>query len=368
MPLIAFIAVLTGFALALSSLDPALLRPSVASLAALIALAATLAPQARRSLGSLAARHQLGLAAIAAVIAIFAVRSLLKASAPLDLVAPAYALAAFIGIALAGLAAAVAAHAYGRGSLSVALLLTSIPVAFTALLANGVMLGGPLGRIAPALDAPALVVGFGLVVILAVHVVADELRRRPSPGKPSLAPLARRLFAPVASIVTSLAMLVIARASEELGAAAAGSLVLLGGLWPRARRSRAVMPVLAVVSIATASLAVWSAALVGGARAADAAPAAETGFSIWLAQAGVLGAGASALVVVAVALVLITSNDRGRRPSRGAALLAGAGVYGAIASWYGPGLTAAPAGLLFAVITGLAASYLDAETRTSDPA
>lgn len=362
MALIAFAATITGLALAMSSLDGALVRPLVGALGALMVLAAAIAPQSRRALGALAARHWPGV--LAAALAVAVVAGQLGAGAPELTLSIAGPIAAFIGIALAAPAAAAIAYAYGRGRLTIALLLMAIPVAFAAVLTSNLSLDGPLGRLAPSLDAPGLLSGFGLMVILAIHAAADELRRRPSAGEPSLPPLARRLFAPVAGLVTSLAMLLIAGAPEELGAAAAGSLVFAGALWPRARRSRvggAVAPALAIVSVGVGALALLSAALADGARAADFTNGTDTGVTLWMAQAGAAGAAASALIVAALGAVLVVSKDRGRRPSRGAPLLIGAAAYAALASWYAPGLIAPPAAFFFAVITGLAASYLDAD-------
>lgn len=369
MPLIILTVALTGLVLALSSLDAALLRAVAAAAGAAMMLGAALAPAARRALADIAGQHWLAGLAFAAFLALLA-RQGGFFSGP-DALARGHELAAVLGVSLAAPAAAAVAKAYGRSLLTAALLGASIPVAFAALLTHGMALEGPLGRAAPRLDAPGLLAGFALTIVLAAHLAADELRRRPSAGEPALAPLARRLFAPTAGIVTSLAMLLLAGAAETLGAAAAGALVFAGALWPRARRSRvggAIVPALAMVSVGTGALALLSAALADGARASPLAPGFRTGLDVLLVQAGGLaGALLSVAPLAAILLVLVVSKDRGRRPSRGAPLLIASASCAALVSLYAPGLAAPPAALLFAVITGLAASYLDSAERKSDP-
>ena len=200
------------------------------------------------------------------------------------------------------------------------------------------------------------------LALLSLHAAADELRRRPAPGEASLPPLARRLFAPLAALMTSFAMLTLAGAAAALGATAVGALVFAGVLWVRARKSRvgaALVPALMFVSVGAAALAVLSASLGLGDRTAIAARAEDTGAVLWLGHAGYLGAGLLAALFAALLIVLSISKDRGRAPSRGAPLLSAFVVYGALLSWFAPGFTAPAAAFLLAVLIGLSLSYVD---------
>lgn len=370
MPLIILTAVLAGLVLATSSLEPSLQRPLAAGAGALLMLAASLAREARRTLADLLVQHWLaGLAFLLWLVGLALQFSFDDARA--DALARLHEIAAILGFALAGAATAAIAKAYGRSLLAVGLLLAAIPVAFVVLLTYGMRLEGALGRITPDLNAPGLLASFGLLVILAAHQASEELRRRPSAADEKPAPLMRRLFAPVACFVTSLAMMALAGAAETLGAVAAGALVFAGALWPRARRSRvggAVIPALAAMSIVIGVLGLMSAALVDHARAAAAYGADDiTGIADFVTRFGIGGAILAAAPVAAIVLVLSVSKDHGRRPSRGAPLIIAASAYTLLASFYAPGIATAPAAFLFAIITGLAASYLDSARKT-DPA
>ncbi|MGE3142995.1 MAG: hypothetical protein AB7L65_06710 [Hyphomonadaceae bacterium] len=368
MILIILTALLAFAAFAAAGLEAAIAGPLAAAMGAALALAVLAAPRARNLMWRLMARQALALTTFAAALAALLWHEGIfhAASRPEALRAG----VTLIGLALAAPAAAGVAAAYGRASLAMALLIGAIALAFLALFANEHDLAGPLGRLAPALDSPALAAGFGLVSLLALHVTADELRRRPAPGHAALPPLAQRLFAPVAALMTSFAMLALAGATAALTAAAVAGLVFTVALWTRARRSRvgtALLPALLFVSIGAAALAVVSASIAANQRPLVAEPD-SIGAAAWLTQAGLFGAGLAALGYCTLVITLAMSKDRNRTPSRGAPLLGAAGVFAATVSTFATGMAAPAAGLLLAVLTGLAASYVDlSSARSQNP-
>jgi len=369
MPLIVLLSCTAILSLALASVEPGVLRPLIALAGCVLVLTAVAAPRARASLQMLVRRYWIAALAFVGLVLVLLLRSGLFVGAA-GAGEAAQAASALVGIALAAPAAAAIAHAYSRNLCAVWILALSAPLAFAALLAYQLAPGGALGRIPAALTEPGLVAGFGLIALLALHVAADELRRRPAPGEPSLPPLARRLFAPIAALMTSFAMMTLAGAPAALGATGVAALIFAAVLWTRARRSRvgaAIVPALAFVSVGAGGLAVLSATLAGTDAAVETAETA-TGAARWFAQGGLTGAALLAFVFAALMVTLVSAKDRGRRPSRGAPFLAGLMAYAIGVSWFDAGLAAPPAALLFAVLTGFAASYLDQEKRTPDPA
>lgn len=365
MPLIALVVAFLAVALAMASIDPFVTQPILAAGGAALTLAALTARRARSVLLELAHQHWTAMAGFFALAMVIAWRAGLFAGSD---GAPGV-LAATFGIGLAALATAAISHAYGRNAVAVSLLVTAIPLAFAALLTHGLDLNGPLGRVAPAIDAPGLIAGFGVLALIALHVAADELRRRPSPGEPALPPLARRLFAPIATLMTSFAILTLAGAPAALAAAGGGALVFAAALWPRAKKSRvgaAIIPGLAFVSVGAAALAVVSAAISGGGPML--APRSEPGALHWFAENGIVSAILLAATLGALAFQLFMTKDRRRTPSRGAPLLLAGAAFALGASLFETGFLTPSAGAAFAVLVGLAASYYDQSSKAAPAA
>ncbi len=365
MGLITLTALLAAWALAMSGLDAVVLRPIIALGAGLYVLAVLIAPGARKNLVRLVSQHWL------AVLALIALASVLAARLPAQGVwPPGNALngyAAFIGIALVAFGAGAVSMAYGRNQLATALLIASVPLALLTLAAHRADLDAAFGRLASSLSEPALAAGWGLYVVLAIHVAADELRRRRSPSEPELRPLMRRLFAPIAAMLTGFAMMAMSSGAVFLAATAASGLCYAAALWPRMRRARigaALFPALGLLCLFAAGLAGVSAAFATGVGeetpSIDIQSAAQA-----LVTADPALAALTAAPLLALFITLTFSNDRGRAPSRGGPLLLGVSAYALITAVLAPAAISASVGVLFAAITGLSASYFDLGKRKS---
>lgn len=353
MPLILLAALFSGIALTLASVDATLLRPLLSMAGAALLLAALAAPRARRAAFDVLTRFWPAWTALAALAACMAIGVGGARADPRDI-------GALFGFAFAAAGTAAIAQSYGRMSLAVGLLALVAPIALFSLIA-GDQAHGPLGAGAPALDGPGFIASLGLLAVLAVHVAAEEVRQRARPGA-TLPPLGRRLLAPAACLAASFLALAFARAPVALGATAAAAAVYGAGFWFRARRSRPgaiLAPAGASFAFALAALIVVLTGIFGDASAAPHVAVASMPRD-WR------GAALIAVALAGLGAVLAVSDDRGRKPSRGAALLAASTVYAAIVSWFAPGLAHPSAAFLFAGLIGLSASYHDVAQRTSD--
>ncbi len=343
-----------------ASLSSDLAAPLTAILAASVALAALTAKNVRARLTALAERHgPAGIAAIAALILYAWSLGAFSAGNEGALRAATLILALF---AAAPAFAAIAATA-GRAAAATGLMLSAIPLALAALITLQADLATPFGRLVPALDAPGLTIALGLLSLLALHAGCDELRRRPAPGEKALAPVAQRLFAPIATLCASVSLLVLAPAPAILAALAAGALAFTLALWPRARRSRvgvAVLPIALFVSAgAGAAAAASSTMLSGEALSALSFQFDGAAFAAWRAEGGPIRVGVFALLIAILASTLAFAKDRGRTPSRGAALLAGMAMFVLVCAALSQDVAAPGAAFVFALMAGLAASYVD---------
>jgi hypothetical protein len=223
------------------------------------------------------------------------------------------------------------------------------------------------------------------------------LRRRPSASGRSLSPLARRMFLPMAGLMTAFAMLLLAQSSSALAGAAVGGVLFAGALALRARRSRvglALVPAVAAISVMAAGLAALAAGAGGGlgwigAGSSDGGIAAADALARWserpllghglnsmddlagaptalrwLAETGYVGAALTLGVIGALLAGLALMHDRGRPFSRGFMLAAGLVGFTLTDTFLSPAFDQPAASFTLAVMLGLAISYLDFESTS----
>lgn len=395
--LIALIAAAAASALIAAGLDPALARPGLAAVAALAALAGLLTAPGRVALLALQKLHAPALL-IFALLVLALVLSTLGLPAEAASQARHGALHLFTLALLAGGVGAIAG-AYGRTRTVSALIMAAVLAAFVILAAGGLETLTPFGRLPAGVQAPAVAASFGLVAVLSIFAAADELRRRPSAGARALAPLARRLFAPMAGLTTAFAMLLLAGSSSALAGAAVGGVAFAAALALRARRSRvgmALVPAVAGLSALAAALAALAAGAGGGLGWIGAGPQTAQALSPvtdalarwgerpllghglgaldhlaasptalrWLAETGYLGAGLAIGAAAALGVGLAVRNDRGRPLSRGFMLFAGLGGFSLTEMLLSPAFNQPTPGFELAIMVGIALSYLDFESTS----
>ena len=381
-------------ALLFAGLRPELSGPATSLLAALVTAAALTQSATREALFALLRRHKWSLTALALVLAAMATTAF---GADADYAWRTRQAMVHIALfALAGLALGAIAAVRGRSFTTIALVLAGIGAGLLIAAGDGRGLTA-FGVIPPSLENPAICASFGMLTLISCFAAADELRRRPAAGGKPLPSLARRLLAPLAGLLTSFVMLIMTGQPLALGATAFGLLAFAGALALRARRSRvglALVPAAAFVSIAAAALAAlaagggdwdWSAQapeaitqvetavsalsaahehpLFG--RGLGAADARLPGFAQWLGEFGALGVALGLAFVAALMIALAISKDRGRAISRGFILMSGVAAFALPLVLFGSAF-AAPAPLfMLALLLGLAASFLDLETRSA---
>ncbi|MBI1252319.1 MAG: hypothetical protein GC189_12710 [Alphaproteobacteria bacterium] len=378
MPVIVLIAVAAVAATALSGLDRALAAPAAMMFAAVIVAASLASRRSRVSFNrgmGLFFPAAAGVLVLSAAAALGGAQALNGASA--GVAGAIRSGAPFLMAGLAGFAVYSAAYSLGRTELAVGFMLA--PPAAAAVM-FGLGGGDPIGaRHAGALGACALI---------ALFTVSDEVRRRPALGAPPPPPLTRRLFAPMACLITTFALLVWEGALAALIGLGAGILAFLAGHAIRARRSRlggAILPIVLGAAIGAALLGGGAAAFGGGLRrvlesapmltpalesvsaelqrlplvGAGAADAGAPTAAAALRRLGLIGVGAAAFVCISLVMTLSAMKDGGRRPSRGMALALGVSVFALTASVLGDDFSAPNAGLMVAAALGLAASFRD---------
>lgn len=393
MGLIVLIAAAAAGAFLLAGIEPTLAWPIVSATSALLMLAALAARGSRATLVALTPLHAPALLLFAVLLgALGYCASMLPEqfawrgrSAVLNL----------FSLALAAGATAAIAGAYGRTKAVTALLIAAIGAALVILAGSTFDAASALGRLPPELNSQALGGAYGLVAMLSVFAASDELRRRPGANGAALPPLARRMFAPMAGLITSFSMLLLGGSTAALAAAAIAGLAFAGALALRARRSRvglALVPAVAAVSVVAAALAAFAAGVGGGlgwitagAQAQDSFSAsavlntwaerpfvghglgslslvsgltAPTGFR-WLAETGYVGIGLAATCLLALLAGLIALKDRGRPISRGFILFAGLATFALIEAVLTYAFDHPAPALMLALMVGFAASYLD---------
>jgi hypothetical protein len=385
-------------ALLVAGIEPELARPGLAAAASFVALAALVPSPGRVALTGLQRLHAPALFAFAVLVLALVLSSLGLPAEGAEHARHA-ALQLFTLALLAGAVGAIAA-AFGRTRMLSMLIGASVLAAFVILAAGGLDAQTPVGRLPAGLQDPAVASAYGLAAILSIFAAADELRRRPSAGGRSLPPLARRMFVPMAGLMTAFAILLLAGSASALAGAAVGGVAFAGALALRARRSRvglALVPAVAGLSVIAAGLAALAAGAGGGLGWIGATPIGDgaalnpatdalarwserplLGHGLnsldslataptalrWLAETGALGAVLTLGVVGAMLAGLVLMHDRGRPFSRGFMLAAGLVGFTLTDTFLSPAFDQPAPAFTLAVMLGLALSYLDFESTS----
>lgn len=365
-------------AVAFAGLDAGAATPAATLLAAVILVATLLA---RRSRIAFTRATGLFFPTLASLLALTAAAAwggahVFDPSAP-DFIGGVRAAAPVLTVGLAGFAYYAAGFAYGRTAAAIGLMACAPLTAAIVLVAGG-----------PARDAAQHGAAFGMIALLCLFTIADEIRRRPTLGGPPPPPLTRRLFAPIAGLLSAFAVLAWEGAAAALVAFVIGAAVFLAALTIRAQRSRlglAILPVSAGAAFAAALLGGGAALLNGGAdrllaafgglersalataHALQRAPILGDGATTSGAPAavsalhglGLAGYAAMALGVALLAAALSAMKDGGRRPSRGFALVLGLAAFALASAALSPDFASPSAALTFALMLGQAASFRD---------
>lgn len=393
------IALTSAGALVAAGIAPDLARPGLAAAAAFLALACLIPPGGRLALLSLQRLHAPSLFAFALLVLAVVLSSLGLPSEAAEH-ARHGALQLFTLVLLAGAVGAIAA-AFGRTRMLGALIGAAVLAAFAILAGGGLEAQTPVGRLPAGLSDPSVAAAYGLVAILSIFAVSDELRRRPAAGGRALPPMARRLFLPLAGLTTAFAMLLLAGSSSALAGAAVGGIVFAGALALRARRSRvglALVPAVAALCAMAAALAAvsagaggglgWIGANAGAGEEAALSPvtdalarwgerpvlghglnaldslAASPAALKWLAETGAIGGLLTLAAAAALLAGLIMMKDGGRPISRGFMLAAGLIGFALTEALLSPAFDQPTPAFTLAVMIGLAISYLDFESTS----
>jgi hypothetical protein len=389
------IALAAAGAMLVSGVQPELARPGLAAAASFVALASLLPASGRIALAGLQRLHAPALFAFAVLVLALVLGSLGQSSEGAEH-ARHGALQLFTLVLLAGAVGAIAA-AFGRTRMLSLLIGASVLAAFVILAAGGLDAQTPLGRLPAGLQDQAVASIYGMTAILSIFAAADELRRRPSASGRSLAPLARRMFLPMAGLMTAFAMLLLAQSPSALAGAAVGGVLFAAALALRARRSRvglALVPAVAAISVLAAGLAALAAGAGGGlgwigtGDSGDAAAASDAlarwserpllGHGLnsmdelataptalrWLAETGYVGGALTLGVIGALLAGLALLHDRGRPFSRGFMLASGLVGFTLTDTFLSSAFDQPAASFTLAVMLGLAISYLDFESTS----
>ncbi len=276
-----------------------------------------------------------------------------------------------IALALGCLAVAGVATHHGRRAMETMLLTAALGLAALA----AARAAQSDGAQALSLGAGQAGVVFALFAGLAAGCLHQELRSPQAAGARPRRPRAHRAMTPALALVGTLLGALLTSAAAAAGAAVLGAAVLAALLAARRRRRRGSVALLALAVTLAFGGGVALLAKIGQADAYARLEALTQSFQAGLAGAAGLGSGAPGGVIQtwpreagwAGALLLgasiglfvaslIQAKDRGRRPSRGAALAACGVVIVAIAGLGGSGPAASAT---LALLLGLAASYRD---------
>jgi hypothetical protein len=263
-------------------------------------------------------------------------------------------------------ATAGAAGAVGRRPLHNALLAATL--VFVALDAVGKLQFGPEHPLLQHANESAAV--YGLLALLALFVLHDELTTRQTASRPS----SKRLLLPGVALCAALAGFLMSRTPEVSPALVGGMGVTLLLLSLRSLPSplgfllaaAGILGLAASVGLALSyaastdpfGVASFNDSLLTAVKGASGLGSEVDGGMLqsWPVEAGVFGAAAMAAAVLLTLMRLGFSADRRRSPSRGVALAAGATTLAVFAGSGGAGPTVCAT---LAVLIGLSCAYAD---------